>query len=159
SEVHMAKITIRPSWTFISESGEKVDPQLFELLAAIHDQGKLTLAAKQVRLSYRYSWSLLGKWEKFFGGPLVRMERGRGAKLTPLGEKLLWAEQRSDANLFPQLENIASELNLEISHALQSARPVIHLHASHGYAVEKLPGLLAQHGHATVDLQYMGSVA
>ena len=155
----MAKITIRPSWTFISDSGEKVDPQLFELLAAIHDQGKLTMAAKQVKLSYRYAWGLLGKWEQFFGGPLVDKERGRGATLTPLGAKLLWAEQRSDANLFPQLENIASELNLEISHALQSAQPVLHLHASHGYAVEKLPALMSRHGHATIDLQYMGSVA
>ena len=155
----MAKITIRPAWTFTSESGEKVDPQLFGLLAAIHDTGKLTLAAKQVKLSYRYAWDLLGKWTLFFGGPLVQMERGKGAKLTPLGAKLLWAEQRSDANLFPQLENIASELNLEIGHALKHSQSVIHLHASHGYAVEKLPALMDHHGHATIDLQYMGSVA
>jgi putative molybdopterin biosynthesis protein len=155
----MAKITIRPAWTFISESGEKVDPQLFELLAAIHEHGKLTLAAKQVKLSYRYAWALVGKWEKFFGGPLVAKERGRGATLTLLGEKLLWAEQRTDANLFPQLENIASELNLEISRALKSAQPVLHLHASHGYAVEKLPDLMNRHGHAAIDLQYMGSLA
>jgi len=155
----MAKITIRPAWTFVSESGEKVDPQLFGLLAAIHEHSKLTLAAKQVKLSYRYAWALLGRWERFFGGPLVAKERGRGARLTPLGAKLLWAEQRSDANLFPQLENIASELNLEIGHALKDAQPVLHLHASHGYAVEKLPALMSRHGHATVDLQYMGSVA
>jgi molybdate transport repressor ModE-like protein len=155
----MAKITIRPAWTFVSDSGEKVDPQLFELLAAIHDQGKLTLAAKIVKLSYRYAWALLGKWERFFGGPLVAKERGRGAKLTPLGEKLLWAEQRTDANLFPQLENIASELNIEIAQALKSAQPVIHIHASHGYAIEKVPALMSLHGHATVDLKYMGSVA
>ncbi len=108
----MAKITIRPAWTFVSDNGEKVHPQLFGLLAAIHEHGKLTFAAKHVKLSYRYAWSLLGKWERFFGGALVAMERGRGAKLTALGAKLLWAEQRTDANLFPQLENIASELNL-----------------------------------------------
>src|SRR5262245_46011411 len=132
----MAKFTIRPSWIFTSEGGEKVDPQLFALLAAIHDQGKLTLAAKRVELSYRYAWALLEKWERFFGVPLVRKERGRGASLSPLGEKLLWAEQRSDANLFPQLENIASELNLEISRTLKSAQPLLRLHASHGYAVE-----------------------
>jgi molybdate transport repressor ModE-like protein len=155
----MAKITIRPAWTFISDSGEKVDPQLFGLLAAIHEQGKLTLAAKQVKLSYRYAWTLLGKWERFFGGPLVLKERGRGAQLSSLGAKLLWAEQRTDANLFPQLENIASELNLEIGRALQNAQSVIHVHASHGYAVEKLPALMREHGHAAVDLQYMGSVA
>jgi molybdate transport repressor ModE-like protein len=154
----MTKITIRPAWTFISESGEKVDPQLFELLAAIHEHGKLTSATRQVELSYRYAWTLLGKWERFFGGPLVLKERGKGARLTELGEKLLWAEQRTEANLFPQLENIASELNLEIGRALKSTQPVIHIHASHGYAVEKLPALMSRHGHYTVDLKYMGSV-
>lgn len=155
----MAKITIRPAWTFTSDSGEKIDPQLFGLLAAIHDFGKLTLAAEHVRLSYRHAWDLLGKWEQFFGVSLVDMERGKGARLTRLGEKLLWAEQRSDANLFPQLENVASELNLEISQARRGTREVLQLHASHGYAVEKLPELMNRHGHATIDLQYMGSVA
>ncbi len=155
----MAKITIRPAWTFVSETGEKVDPQLFGLLAALHEHGKLTLAAKQVHLSYRYAWTLLAKWERFFGGPLVAKERGRGAKLTPLGDKLLWAEQRTDANLFPQLENIASELNLEIGSALRSAQPVMHIHASHGYAVEKLPLLMSRHGHSSIDLKYMASIA
>ena len=154
----MTKITIRPAWTFISDAGERVDPQLFELLAAIHDLGKLTLAAKQVKLSYRYAWGLLDRWQSFFGSPLVTMERGRGATLSSLGAKLLWAEQRSDANLFPQLENIASELNLEIGRALRRSESVLQIHGSHGYAVEKLPALMHRHGHATVDLQYMGSL-
>ena len=45
----MAKITIRPAWTFTSDSGERVDPQLFAVLRAIHDTGKLTLAVAQVK--------------------------------------------------------------------------------------------------------------
>src|SRR5262245_56120832 len=154
----MAKITIRPAWTFTSETGETVDPKLFAVLRAIHDTGKLTLAVAQVKLSYRHAWDLLEKWSGFFGSPLVKMERGKGAKLTPLGERLLWAEQRSDASLFPQLENVASELNLEINRALKATQSVIHVHASHGYAVEKLPALMDRHGHAGVDLKYMGSV-
>jgi molybdate transport repressor ModE-like protein len=155
----MTRITIRPAWTFVSETGEKVDPLLFELLAAIHDAGKLTLAAQHVKLSYRYAWELLERWERFFGAPLVRKQRGRGATLSVLGAKLLWAEQRSDASLFTQLENIASELNLEIGQALRETQTVLQLHASHGYAVEKLPALMHRHGHATIDLQYMGSSA
>jgi molybdate transport repressor ModE-like protein len=155
----MSKILIKPSWTFSSESGETVDPQLFRLLRAIHEAGKLTLAAKQARLSYRYAWDLLAKWGQFFGTPLVRMARGKGAELTQLGEKLLWAEQRSGASLFPQLENIASELNLEISRALKESQSVLRIHASYGYAVEKLPTLMREYGHAGVDLQYMASVA
>jgi len=155
----MGKILIKPSWTFSSESGETVDPQLFRLLRAIHESGKLTVAAQQAQLSYRYAWDLLGKWGRFFGTPLVKMARGKGASLTQLGEKLLWAEQRSEASLFPQLENIASELNLEISRALQESPTVLRIHASYGYAVEKLPTLMREYGHANVDLQYMASVA
>jgi len=155
----MSKIHIKPSWTFSSDTGETVDPQLFRVLRAIHETGKLTLAAQQAQLSYRYAWDLLGKWGQFFGTPLVKMERGKGAQLTPLGEKLLWAEARSGASLFPQLENIASELNLEISRALQESGTIVRIHASYGYAVEKLPTLMRAHGHADVDLQYMASVA
>jgi molybdate transport repressor ModE-like protein len=155
----MSKILIRPSWTFSSESGETVDPQLFRLLRAVHEAGKLTVAARQAKLSYRYAWDLLGKWGLFFGTPLVKMARGKGAALTPLGEKLVWAEQRSGASLFPQLENIASELNLEISRAQKESQSVLRIHASYGYAVEKLPTLMREHGHSSIDLQYMASVA
>ncbi len=155
----MSKILIRPSWTFSSESGETVDPQLFRLLRAVHECGKLTLASRQAQLSYRYAWDLLSKWGQFFGTPLVKMARGKGAELTQLGEKLLWAEQRSGASFYPQLENIASELNLEINRALRESQTVLRIHASYGYAVEKLPTLMREYGHAGVDLQYMASVA
>lgn len=155
----MSKILIKPSWTFSTENGETVDPQLFRLLRAIHEAGKLTVASQQARLSYRYAWDLLAKWGQFFGTPLVKMARGKGAELTQLGEKLLWAEQRSGASLYPQLENIASELNLEISRALKESQTVLRIHASYGYAVEKIPTLMREHGHAGVDLQYMASVA
>jgi molybdate transport repressor ModE-like protein len=152
------KIVIRPSWTFTTSDGERVDPRLFDLLRAIHGSGKLTLAAREIDLSYRHAWDLIAKWTASFGRPLVAMTRGKGASLAPLGEKLLWAEQRSDASLFPLLENIASELNLEIGRHLKPAQALLRIHASHGYAVEKIPRVMRAHGHSDVDLQYMGSV-
>jgi len=153
----MTKIDVKPAWVFTTEAGERLDPQLFGLLRAIHDHGKLTLAAAQTKVSYRNAWDLLKKSAQLLGSPLVRMERGKGAQLTTLGAKLLWAEQRSDASLFPQLENVASELNLEISKALKQSRALIRIHASHGYAVEKIPQLMGSHGNVDLDLQYMGS--
>ncbi len=154
----MDKVAIKPAWQFVGANGERIDPRLFELLRAIHYAGKLTVAAAQVKLSYRHAWDLLLKWSDIFGSPLVVMARGKGAYLSPLGEKLVWAERRTDASLFPQLENVASALNIEINRALKAVGPVIRLHASHGYAVEKLPILMRAHGHAEVDLQYMGSI-
>ncbi len=153
----MQKVTIRPAWQFVGANGELVDPRLFALMRAIRDHGKLTAAAREVRLSYRHAWDLLARWSDFFGSPLVAMTRGKGAQPTLLGAKLLWAEQRTEANLFPHLANIASELNFEIARHLQPAHQVVRVHASHGYAIEKLPVLARAQGACEVELKYMGS--
>ncbi|MBS0319918.1 MAG: helix-turn-helix transcriptional regulator [Proteobacteria bacterium] len=153
----MSRVLLKPAWVLASEEGDHYEPRLFRLLAAIHAAGKLTDAAEATGMSYRHAWDLLRIWGEQFGSPLVTMARGRGARLTPLGEKLLWAEQRTEASLFPQLENIASELNVEIRKARQPAAPVIRVHASHGYAVEKLPALMREHGNGDVELKYMAS--
>lgn len=154
----MTRITIRPTWHFETDAGDAIDGRLFPLLRAIRDTGALKSAIAECRVSYRHAWDMLKHAAEVFGSPLVRMERGRGARLTTLGEKLLWTEQRIDASLFPQLDNVASELNLEIMRARAESHPVLRLHASHGYAVERLPLLMAKHGRTTMDLQYMGSV-
>ena len=154
----MNRIVIKPAWIVSSDAGDHFEPQLFPLLRAIHETGKLTQAVEVVEISYRHGWDLLAKWGGVFGSELVAMERGRGARLTALGEKLLWAEQRTEASLFPQLENIANELNVAIRKSRQRAATILRIQASHGYAVEKLPELVRRHGHAEIDLRYVGSV-
>lgn len=156
--MHINRIVIKPAWIVSSEAGDHFEPQLFPLLRAIHETGKLTRAVELVEISYRHGWDLLVKWSAIFGSELVTMQRGRGARLTALGEKLLWAEQRTEASLFPQLENIATELNVAIRKSRERAATVLRIHASHGYAVEKLPELVRRHGHAEIDLKYVGSV-
>lgn len=145
------KIHIAPAWHFRDEEGNELDAKLFELLAGVHDSGKLTEAAKVVGLSYRHSWNLLNKWTSFFGSELVSLHKGKGAQLTPLGDKLLWARQRVSARFEPQLESLASELNLEIQKAMADARPLLRLHAAHGFAVATLPKYAAQ---LQLDIQY-----
>jgi molybdate transport repressor ModE-like protein len=154
----MNRIVIKPAWMLSSQAGDYFEPQLFRLLRAIHETGKLTRAVELLGLSYRHGWDLLLKWSTIFGSDLVAMQRGKGAELTALGEKLLWAEQRSEASLFPQLENIATELNVAIRKARQRAIPVLRVQASHGYAIEKLPELMRQHANAEIELKYVGSV-
>jgi molybdate transport repressor ModE-like protein len=153
----MKRIEIRPSWVFSNETGEEVDHQLFTLLHAVHEAGKLTLAAKRVDLSYRHAWNIIAKWSQFFGSPLVQLEQGRGARLSPLGQKLVWAEARAVARLLPQLENIASELNLEINRVMAESSPTLRLHASYGYAVAQIPELLRRHSKIALDLQYLSA--
>lgn len=153
----MKRVVIKPAWVLSNDEGDHFEPQLFRLLGAIHAAGKLTVASEAVGLSYRHAWDLLRKWGEVFGSPLVVLQRGRGAGLTALGEKLLWAEARTEAGLFPQLENIASELNSAIRKARQHNASVIRVHASHGYAVEKLPELMRTHGTAELDLKYVAT--
>ncbi len=145
------RIHIEPSWSFRDESGQSVDPQLFRLLRAIHAEGRLTRAAQRVGVSYRHAWNLLNKWSDFFGTDVVVLEKGRGARLTPLGDKLLWAEQRVAERLKPQMDNLVSEINIELQRIVAGAKPVVRLHASHGYAVARLPDFAHQF---QLDLQY-----
>jgi len=153
----MKRIEIRPAWRFVDQDGGQLDPQLFILLNALHETGKLTQAAARSGMSYRHAWNAIGKWSDFFGSPLVNLEQGRGARLTALGEKLLWAEARARARLAPQLENIASELNLEIKRALAESNPTLRIHASFGYAVAEIPEVVRQDGKVTLDLQYFAA--
>ncbi|MFQ3220378.1 MAG: putative molybdopterin biosynthesis protein [Paraglaciecola sp.] len=133
------RIYIKAAWKFYDDNGENVDPRIFALLNEIHASGKLTKAAVTLGMSYRHVWNILKKWTEFFGSELVELHKGKGAKLTPLGEKLLWAEQLVNARFEPQLISLASELNLEIQKNLTFKEPLLKIAASHGYAVALLP--------------------
>lgn len=149
--MNLKRIHIDPAWQFRDEAGNTIDPRLFRLLQEIYHHQKLTLAAKGAGMSYRHSWNLLNKWAAFFGTELVLLEKGRGASLTALGEKLLWAEQRVMARFQPQMANLASELNVEIQKALTNLTPQLKIKASHGYAVALLPEACDK---LQLDLQY-----
>ncbi|MDE3209007.1 MAG: helix-turn-helix transcriptional regulator [Pseudomonadota bacterium] len=153
----MLEVNIKPVWLFRTESGQDFDLQLLNLLREIHATGKLTHASTRVGLSYRHAWNMIARWSDFFGNPLVRMEKGRGAKLTLLGEKLLWAEERIQARLAPQFKNLCSELELEINRALNESKQVLRIRASHGYAIAKLVEHMSRCIDIQLDLQYLGS--
>src|SRR5258708_26726834 len=93
-------------------------------------------------LSSRHVWNLVEQWSDFFGVPLVDTQRGKGTTLTAFGEKLVWAGQRMQARLGPQLENLAQELATEIKPFLHQRPSGIRVHASHGFAASKLRELL-----------------
>jgi molybdate transport repressor ModE-like protein len=140
--MHNKQLHIEPTLLFRNDEGTSLDPILFVLLKEVYDRKKLTAAAQAVGLSYRHCWNLLNKWSDFFGAPLVILERGKGADLSLLGEKLLWTEQRATARLKPQMANLAAELNEDIQKVLKNTQTYLHMQASHGYAVELLPNSL-----------------
>jgi len=87
----------------------------------------------------------------------VERKQGRGTSLTPLGGKLVWAGQRLEARLGPQLQNLSQELETEINQLLPHGPSIIRVHASHGFAVSKLKELLSREANLGVDLRYVSN--
>ena len=80
---------------------------LMAMLAAVHDSGSISGAARQLGLSYRHVWGELKRWEVDLGHTLVSWAKGQPAVLSPFGEKLLWAERRAQARLAPPVMSLA----------------------------------------------------
>ena len=133
------------------------EAQLFGLLAGIHREGSLRAACQHVGLSYRYAWGLLGRWSEHFGQPLVVMEQGRGAYLTPLGKKLLWAQQRVQARLAPQIEALSAELERELASVVEPDAARLDIVASHDLALTAVRDHLARCGGPRLDVRFQGS--
>lgn len=134
----MFRVSIKPQWQLDHGEGATVLPRLVELLVHVDEAGTLREACRRMNLSYRYAWGVLREGQRAFGVPLLSSRRGRGAVLSPLGEKLVWAERRIAARLTPLFDSLASELEAEIERALTDAQGILRLHASHGFAVEAL---------------------
>jgi len=153
----MHEVTIKPQWTIRQAGGAVLAPRVVELLVRVHEQGSLAGACQALGVSYRHAWELVRQGEALFGEPLVLMERGKGSTLTPLGEKLVWADRRIAARLSPMLDSLASELGAEIGKVLSPAPTLLRVHASHGFAIETLHHFLVA-GGVPNDLKYCGSV-
>src|SRR5882724_5192991 len=153
----MLEIEIETVWRFRKEGSRQTVVLMLGVLDEIRKTGKITSAANDVHLSYRHVWNLIEQWSDFFGTPLVETRRGKGSKLTSFGEKLVWAGQRMQARLGPQLENLAQELATEIKPFLHQRPSVIRVHASHGFAVSKLREFLDREPGIGVDLRYVSN--
>lgn len=150
-------IEIETVWRFRKEGSPQTVVVMLGVLNEIRKTGKLTSAANHAQLSYRHVWNLVEQWSEFFGVPLVETRRGKGTALTEFGEKLVWAGERTQARLGPQLENLAQELATEIKPFLRTGPAVIRVHASHGFAVPKLRELLDQTPGIAIDLRYVSN--
>jgi molybdate transport repressor ModE-like protein len=111
---------------------------LLRLLAALARSSSLRDAARACGLSYRYAWGVIGDGARALGGPLVEMSRGRGARLTPLGRRVLDADRHVRGALEPVFERLRGELRGLLGGALPAARARLRLHASHDLALSEL---------------------
>ena len=110
---------------------------LLRLLGALARSSSLSDAARACGLSYRYAWGVIGEGTRALGAPLVDMSRGRGARLTPLGQRLLDADQHVRQALEPVYERLQAELRGILAGAL-AGRGRLRMHASHDLALSEL---------------------
>jgi molybdate transport repressor ModE-like protein len=153
----MIHIEIEPVWRFRRDGDTPSILVMLDFLNEIRVTGKIGRAADRAGVSYRHAWNLIEKWSAFFGAPLVDRKQGRGTTLTAFGGKLVWAGQRLQARLGPQLQNLAQELETEINQLLPHGPSIIRVHASHGFAVSKLKELLSREADLGVDLRYVSN--
>jgi len=149
----MHKVRIQPHWQLVNDAGAPLPPRVVELLLAIYETGSLAAGARRIGMSYRYAWGLLQQAQSVFGKPLLRAMRGRGAALTAIGERLVWADKRIAARLSPMLDSLATEIEAEIERALSTQSSPLRIHASHGFGVETLRRAMAEAG-MPLDLKY-----
>ena len=153
----MIHIEIEPVWRFKRDDEAQSILVMLDFLNEIRVTGKIGRAAQRAGVSYRHAWNLIEKWSAFFEAPLVERKQGRGTSLTPFGGKLVWAGQRLQARLGPQLQNLSQELETEINQFLPHGPSIIRVHASHGFAVSKLRELLSREADLGVDLRYVSN--
>lgn len=131
---------------------------LIDLLHAVQEQGSISGAAKALGLSYRHVWGELKRWEGELAHPLILWEKGQRARLSPFGEKLLWAERQAQARLAPQIEALHAELERVFAVAFDDSAQVLTLYASHDDGLTLLRGFAVEQERLHLDVRFCGSV-
>jgi molybdate transport repressor ModE-like protein len=139
--------------------GHPLDTRLLALLHAIARCGSLNRAIAEVGFSYRHAWGVLGRLENLLGQPLVLLERGRGARLTALGDQLAKVTTAFESQLEPQLRRAAVELNRSLQKTpAGSERQRIAVRASHDLALAELRDVLEKNHTCSMELHFQGSL-
>jgi len=151
---------VKLAYTFDSVAGrrEQLGNPLFDILAAIHSCGSVGAAAAHLQLSYRHIWGELKKYETALQAGLIVWERGKRARLSPFGEKLLFAERRAKMRVLPQVDNLIAEMEREFALAFDPQAHVLPMYASHDLALPRLKDYLAREAKLHLDLQFHGSL-
>ena len=123
------RIAIETVWRFTQERDGRSMLVMLDFLVRDPGDRQDHARGERAQVSYRHAWNLIEKWSEFFGTPLVERRQGRGSVLTNFGERLVWAGQRLQARLGPQLQNLAQELESEINALLPDGGAAVRIHA------------------------------
>lgn len=152
-------ISLSLRWQVESKENREIEQNLFLLLHAVRRDHSLKKASTVLGFSYRYAWGLVKSWEQTFNAPLMILERGRGARLSALGEKLLTFERQANDKMKPELACLADEINHELALELGAvSNERLRMFASHGIVVAEFIDLLSQQAALDVAVETRGSL-
>jgi molybdate transport repressor ModE-like protein len=134
------------AWATAEREPRRLDPRLLALLREIRRHATLRAAVAGVGLSYRGAWDLLGAEARALGAPLVVLQRGKGARLSPLAEELLAADDDARRTIE------AARLSVKVSAAQAGAR--LRCVASHDLLLAEFAGAAA----LPLELSFRGSL-
>jgi molybdate transport system regulatory protein len=84
---------LKPRYRVMLGSAIALGPGKARLLRLVEETGSLTQAAARMKMSYMRAWNLVRTMNACFTSPVVMAKRGGreggGARLTPLGRKVL----------------------------------------------------------------------
>jgi|CXWL01.1.fsa_nt_gi putative molybdopterin biosynthesis protein len=140
-------------------AGDGLSPRhgqaLLGLLLALSRAASLREAANAAGLSYRHAWGLLGAGARALGAPLVDMQRGKGARLTDYGRKLLEADAHVRTVLETQVERLRREVGEMLATAAPGQQARLSLQASHDLALPLLAKVCAP--RLRLDIAFRGA--
>ena len=151
----MARIDIAVAW--LAGEQARAAPLLLQLLRAIRDLGSIQRASAALGISYRNSWGLLESWSTELARPLIDKTRGRGTRLTELGELLLRCDDEVRATLDPHCARLHQRLDRQLGLAPDGPRRLT-ISASHDLALAAVRDAVNDAGGIQVDVQFRGSI-
>ena len=146
------------SWRLEGDASEALDERLLPLLEAIAAASSLAEAVGDRGISYRAAWGLLREYQRKLGVPLVLLERGRGASLTPVGKRLVAARAAANRQLARILPRLAADIGPQSPHQKGSSPLRLRVAASHDLALAQLAESLRADSGLGLELSFMGSL-
>lgn len=154
--LHMAvEIVLDARWLASEGLPPHHGEELLKLLDALSRASSLREAAATLGISYRHAWGLVGTGARTLGSPLVEMQRGRGARLTPFGRRLLEVDAHVHTALDPQFERLRREARAMLAGAVSGRRRRVTVRASHDLALPLLVTACAP--RIELDLSFHGA--
>ena len=103
---------VRPRWRAVRAAQIALGPGKVDLLEAIDRTGAISSAARSMGMSYRRAWLLVETMNRCFTQPLVATSRwrGRGARLTPEGRRVLRLYRRIESTSLAAARKTVAEL-------------------------------------------------